>query len=290
MKPKQKKQLRVRGMGLVTKVCLYGILLAGAFLAIIPFWFMFVSSFKSTAEIFTGVTLALPIRGFHLTNFVRLFRDSRFGESLVNSAVVAVSYAALVIFLSTITGYAFAKMRFPGNNALFTTILLTMMIPPQIAFIPLFMVLSKLGLSSTYFSLVVPRLLYDFGLPFSIFLMRQYVSYVPDEIIDSAKVDGSNKFHTYYRICLPLIKPGLLVVGLIVFMACWNDFMWPLIIVNKQSMYTVALTIARLFGTQREVDWGQVMSACFMSSLPLIVLFVVFRRTFISGITSGAIK
>jgi ABC-type glycerol-3-phosphate transport system permease component len=120
--------------------------------------------------------------------------------------------------------------------------------------------------------------------------MRQYFSYIPDEVIDSSKVDGCNKLMTYHRICMPLIKPCLLVVGLIVFMASWNDFMWPLIIVNKQSMYTVALSIARLFGTQREVDWGQVMSACFMSSLPLIVLFLIFRRTFITGITSGAIK
>jgi ABC-type glycerol-3-phosphate transport system permease component len=290
VKSRVEEQRRVRGMSFVTKIFLYTILLVGAFLAIIPFWFMLVSSFKSTAEIFTHAPLALPLKGFHLTNFVHLFTDSRFGESLMNSTIVSVSYVALILFLSSLTGFAFAKYRFPGNNGLFTLILLSMMIPPQIAFIPLFMFLSKLGLSSTYFSMVVPRLLYDFGLPFSIFLMRQYASYIPDEVIDSAKVDGCNKFTTYRKICLPLIKPGLLVVGLIVFMACWNDFMWPLIIVNKQSMYTVALTIARLFGTQREVDWGQVMSACFMSSLPLIVLFVTFRRTFIAGITSGAIK
>jgi cellobiose transport system permease protein len=150
--------------------------------------------------------------------------------------------------------------------------------------------MSKLHWVSTYQALVVPRMLHGFGLAFSIFLMRQYMSYVPDEILASARVDGCGDFQIYRVIVMPMVKSGLLVVGMIVFMDIWNDFMWPLIAVSRLEMYTVSLNISRLFGTQREVEWGQIMAACFMSSLPLIVIFLVFRRTFISGITAGAFK
>ena len=156
--------------------------------------------------------------------------------------------------------------------------------------IPLFILMAKLKWVSSYQALILPRLLHGFGLAFSIFLMRQYVAYVPDEIMDSARVDGCHEFRTYLSIVMPMVKSGVLVVGMIVFMDIWNDFMWPLIAVSKLDMYTVSLNIARLFGTQREVWWGQIMAACFMSSLPLIVIFLVFRRSFISGITAGAFK
>jgi cellobiose transport system permease protein len=164
------------------------------------------------------------------------------------------------------------------------------MLPPQVTYIPLFILMSKLRWVSTYQALVLPRLLHGFGLAFTIFLMRQYVSYVPDEILDSARVDGCREFRIYWNVVNPMVKAGLLVVGMIVFMDIWNDFMWPLIAVSKLEMYTVSLNIARLFGTQREVQWGQIMAACFMSSLPLIVIFLVFRKSFVSGITAGAFK
>jgi ABC-type glycerol-3-phosphate transport system permease component len=120
--------------------------------------------------------------------------------------------------------------------------------------------------------------------------MQQYMGYVPNEILDSARVDGCREFRIYSKIALPMVKSGLIVISLIVFMDIWNDFTWPLIAVSRLDMYTVALNIARLFGTQRDVYWGQIMAACFMSSLPLIVIFLIFRKTFISGITAGAFK
>ncbi len=271
------------------KVLLNFILICGALVALLPFYFMFLGSFKSTAEIFSIDILRLP-KVFRYQNYVELFRDADFGRALLNSSVISVSYVSLIIFFATLSGFAFAKFDFPGKNVFFVVMLATMMIPPQIGYIPLFMLMSKMKLANTYFAVVVPRLLHDFGLPFTVFLMRQYSSYIPDDVINSAKIDGCNKFSIYVRIALPMVKPGILVVGLIVFMACWNDFMWPLIIINRKEMYTVSLTIARLFGTQREVQWGQIMAACFMSSLPLIVMFLIFRKTFINGITAGAIK
>ncbi len=266
------------------------VLVIGAVIFLFPFLFMFMGSFKTNSEIFSMKILSLPQEGFRLTYYIGLFGKSAFGRSLLNSAIVSVSFIVLVLFFSSLAGFAFAKYNFPGRNALFVFLLATIMLPAQVTYIPLFILMSKLKWVSTYQALVLPRLLHGFGLAFSIFLMRQYVSYVPDEILASARVDGCRDFRIYREIVTPMVKSGLLVVGMIVFMDIWNDFMWPLIAVSKLEMYTVSLNISRLFGTQREVEWGQIMAACFMSSLPLIIIFLVFRKTFISGITAGAFK
>ena len=265
-------------------------LIIGAIIFVFPFYFMFMGSFKTNGEIFSMNVLRLPAAGFQLTYYIGLFGKSGFGRSLINSSIVSISYITLIIFFSSLAGFAFAKYRFPLRNVLFVALLATIMLPPQVTYIPLFILMTKLKWVSTYQALVLPRLLQGFGLAFSTFLMRQYMSYVPEEILSSARVDGCRDFRIYREIVLPMVKSGLLVIGLIVFMDIWNDFTWPLIAVSKLDMYTVALNISRLFGTQREVYWGQIMAACFMSSLPLIVIFLIFRRTFISGITAGAFK
>ncbi len=265
-------------------------LIIGAIIFLFPFYFMFMGSFKSNAEIFSMNILRLPAEGFNLQYYIGLFGKSGFGRSLINSAIVSLVYITLIIFFSSVAGFAFAKYKFPGRNVLFVALLATIMLPPQVTYVPLFILMTKLKWVSTYQSLILPRLLQGFGLAFSTFLMRQYMSYVPDEILASARVDGCRDFRIYREIAMPMVKSGLLVIGMIVFMDIWNDFTWPLIAVSKLDMYTVALNISRLFGTQREVYWGQIMAACFMSSLPLIVIFLIFRRTFISGITAGAFK
>jgi ABC-type glycerol-3-phosphate transport system permease component len=266
------------------------LLLIGAVIFVFPFYFMFMGSFKSNAEIFSMKILTLPQAGFNFNYYIALFGKSGFGHSLINSSIVSVIFIALIIFFSSVAGFAFAKYKFPGRNVLFVALLATIMLPPQVTYIPLFILMTKLKWVSTYQALILPRLLQGFGLAFSTFLMRQYMSYVPEEILSSARVDGCRDFRIYWQIAMPMVKSGLLVVGLIVFMDIWNDFTWPLIAVSKLNMYTVALNISRLFGTQREVYWGQIMAACFMSSLPLIVIFMIFRKTFISGITTGAFK
>jgi cellobiose transport system permease protein len=266
------------------------LLLIGAVIFVFPFYFMFMGSFKSNAEIFSMKILTLPQAGFNFIYYIALFGKSGFGHSLINSSIVSVIFIALIIFFASVAGFAFAKYKFPGRNVLFVALLATIMLPPQVTYIPLFILMTKLKWVSTYQALILPRLLQGFGLAFSTFLMRQYMSYVPEEILSSARVDGCNDFRIYWKIAMPMVKSGLLVIGLIVFMDIWNDFTWPLIAVSKLNMYTVALNISRLFGTQREVYWGQIMAACFMSSLPLIVIFLIFRKTFISGITTGAFK
>jgi ABC-type glycerol-3-phosphate transport system permease component len=266
------------------------LLIIGAVIFVFPFYFMLMGSFKSNAEIFSMKVLRLPEDGFNLQYYIALFVESSFGRSLLNSTIVSVTFIVLIVFLSSLSGFAFAKYKFPGRDVLFIALLATIMLPPQVTYIPLFILITRMRWVSTYQALIVPRLLQGFGLAFSTFLMQQYMSYVPDEILNSARVDGCADFRIYRQIALPMVKSGLLVIGLIVFMDIWNDFTWPLIAVSRLDMYTVALNIARLFGTQRDVHWGQIMAACFMSSLPLIVIFLVFRKTFISGITTGAFK
>jgi len=266
------------------------LLAVGVVIFVFPFFFMLMGSFKSNSEIFSMRILALPKAGFKLTYYIGLFGKSAFGRSLLNSTIVSVTYIVIILFLSSLAGFAFAKYRFPGRNVLFVALLATIMLPPQVTYIPLFILMTKLRWVSTYQALVLPRLLQGFGLAFTIFLMRQYIGYIPDAILDSARVDGCRDFRIYREIVTPMVKAGLLVVGMIVFMDIWNDFMWPLISVSKLEMYTVSLNISRLFGTQREVEWGQIMAACFMSSLPLIVIFLIFRKSFITGISAGAFK
>jgi len=277
-------------MGRHRRILITILLCLGVIVFIFPFYFMLMGSFKSNSEIFSMKILTLPKAGFQLTYYIGLFGKSAFGRSLLNSAIVSVIYIVLILFLSSLAGFAFAKYRFPGRNLLFVGLLATIMLPPQVTYIPLYILMAKLRWISTYQALILPRLLHGFGLAFTIFLMRQSIGYVPDAILDSARVDGCRDFRIYREIVTPMVKAGLLVVGMIVFMDIWNDFMWPLISVSKLEMYTVSLNISRLFGTQREVEWGQIMAACFMSSLPLIVIFLIFRKSFITGISAGAFK
>ncbi len=273
-----------------SRILITFLLLVGVVIFIFPFYFMFIGSFKSTGEIFSMHILRLPKDGFRLTNYIGLFGKSAFGRSLANTAIVSVSYVVLILFLASLAGFAFAKYSFRGRNILFIVLLSTIMLPPQVTYIPLFILMTKIRWVSTYQALVLPRMLHGFGMAFAVFLLRQYMGYIPEEILDSARVDGCREFRIYRHIAVPMVKAGLLVVGMIVFMDIWNDFLWPLIAVSRLEMYTVSLNVARLFGTQREVEWGQIMAACFMSSLPLIIIFLVFRKSFISGITAGAFK
>ena len=266
------------------------LLIIGVLIFIFPFYFTFIGSFKSTGEIFSMKILSLPKDGFKLTQYIGLFGKSAFGRSLLNTTIVSVSYIMLILFFASLAGFAFAKYQFPGRNVLFVFLLATIMVPPQVTYIPLLILMTKIGWVSTYQALILPRMLHGFGLAFAVFLMRQYMGYVPEELLSSARVDGCREFRIYWWIMVPMVRAGLLVVGMIVFMDIWNDFFWPLIAVSKLEMYTVSLNISRLFGTRQHVEWGQIMAACFMSSLPLIMIFLVFRKSFISGITAGAFK
>jgi ABC-type glycerol-3-phosphate transport system permease component len=173
-----------------TRIVITFLLIIGSFIFLFPFYFMFIGSFKTTAEIFSMKVLSLPEKGFHFTNYVNLFVKSRFGTSLINTTIVSVSYVFLILVFSSLAGFAFSKYRFPGRNVLFIFLLATIMMPPQVTYVPLLIMMSKLKWASSYQALILPRLLQGFGLAFTIFLMRQYIAYVPDEILNQGRIDG----------------------------------------------------------------------------------------------------
>jgi len=272
---------------ILASVALYGVLIIGVIIFLFPFYFMFIGSFKESAEIFSTHFTFLPEKGFHLEKYTGLVDYVDFGRAVINSFIVASSFTLLALFFCSLGGFAFAKYNFPGRNGLFIFLLATMMIPVQAGVIASYLLMSWLHWLDTFYPLIIPGIANAFG----IFLMRQYISSMPDELIDAAKIDGCSTFQIYYRIILPLVSGGLVVLGIVFFMGTWNDFFWPLIIIQSPEKFTVQLALARLNAVKGDtVDYGMIMAGATLCSLPLIIIFIIFHRRLVAGILSGAIK
>jgi len=271
---------------LLVSIALYGVLIIGVVIFLFPFYFMVIGSFKESSEILSIHFTFLPEKGFHLEKYIGLIRFVNFGRAVINSSIVASSYTLLALFFCSLGGFAFAKYNFPGRNWLFTFLLVTMMIPGQAGIIASYLLMKWLHWLDTFYPLIIPGVANAFG----IFLMRQYISSIPDELIDAARIDGCSDFRIYYQIILPLVSGGLVVLGIIFFMGTWNDFFWPLIVINSREKFTVQLALQRLFAIGHERDYGMIMAGATLCSVPLIVIFLVFCRRFIAGILSGAFR
>jgi cellobiose transport system permease protein len=204
------------------------------------------------------------------------------GNSLLVAGTIGVGHA----LLCTLAGFAFAKLRFPGRNSLFLVVVLTMTVPTQLAVIPQYMIISRLGWVDTLQALIVPGLASAFG----IFWMRQHLSStLSDELMQAARIDGANSWQIYWRIAFPLVRPAAFVVGLFGFVMAWNDFLWPFIVLKSPEMYTVQIAISAL-QDQLSIDLGLAMSGSFLATLPLLVLFIFVGRRMVAGILEGAFK
>jgi cellobiose transport system permease protein len=209
-----------------------------------------------------------------------------FVRSLVNSAVVAVSIGVGQGLLCALAGFAFAKLRFPGRNTLFLIVVLTMTVPTQLAVIPQYMIMSKLGWVDTLQALIVPGLASAFG----IFWMRQHIaSTVSDELLQAARIDGANSWQIFWQIAFPLVRPAAFVLGLLGFVTAWNDFLWPFIILKSPDMYTAQIAIKALQNS-RVVDLGLAMAGSFLATIPLLILFAFVGRRLVTGLMDGAFK
>jgi ABC-type glycerol-3-phosphate transport system permease component len=220
------------------------------------------------------------------SNLSELFRRIPFSQNLLNTAFVATTSTILSLFLCALGGFAFAKLQFPGRDVLLTIMLSTMMIPGQVTLVPLFIIMNRLGWLDTYYPLIIPGAANAFG----IFLMRQYATAIPDELIDAARIDGCGSFRIFRSVAAPILQPALTVVGLIFFMGSWNEFLWPLIVLKSMNMYTVPVALSSLVGLGYVVPYGVILAGATISSLPLAVLFLIFQRGFVSGILAGAVK
>jgi len=269
----------------VKSIALHFFLGATLTLTIAPFLWMVSTSLKPPGAAFTFPPQWIPKQPT-LVEYRVLFEKLNFVRSFFNSAVVAVSITLLGLFINSLAGFAFAKYRFPGREKIFTFLLASMMIPGQVAMLPLFLMLNKLGLLNNYLGLILPASASVFG----IFLIRQFMLSIPDDLLDSARLDGCSDFGLYWRVMLPLTRPALATLAILTFMAAWNDFLWPLIVMTKESMYTLPVALANLSGEEHRTEYELLMAGAVVVIIPITVVFLAMQRYYISGITAGGLK
>ncbi|MEH0969598.1 carbohydrate ABC transporter permease [Micromonospora sp. CPCC 205546] len=265
----------------------YAALIAAGVLSIFPIYWMFVVASRSNDAMGQLPPPVTPGGNFG-ANVSRLLdnTDAYFVAGLVNSAIVATTVTVSVVFFSTLAGFAFAKLRFRGRNALLMVIIATMMVPTQLGVIPLYLLMTKLNWNDRLPAVIVPALVTGFG----VFMMRQYAGQaVSNELIEAARVDGCNTARIYWNVVLPALRPAAAVLGLLTFMTTWNDFLWPYAVLNDPENPTVQLAL-RTLSDGYYTDMSQVFTGTAIATLPLLLVFVLFGRQIIGGIMEGAVK
>jgi len=256
----------------------------GALLMLAPFYWLIVASTHRSRDIFSNPPNLVP--GDQLVaNLTNLFQQASFGSALQNSVIIALLYALLGGAVCTMAGYAFAKFTFPGRGVLFGAVLATLALPSQVTLVPLFQIMVQLNWLNTYQALILPNL----ALPFGIFLMRQTMQSVPDELLQAARVDGAGELRIFLQIVLPTMRPALAALGIFMFLGQWNDFVYPLIIQRTPDAYTIPVALASLQGLS-DTDYGQLLAGTAVSVLPVLGLFLFLQRQFVAGILAGAVK
>jgi ABC-type glycerol-3-phosphate transport system permease component len=264
---------------------LYLILIVAAFLSLVPFYWMLMSSFKPLEDILTIPVWIVP-QHFTLDNYQTLLTQTLFLRSMLNTLVVAGSNVVLQVFFCSLAGFAFAKYRFRGRNFLFTLVLGTVMIPVSVQLVPNYILMARLGWLNTLLPLIIPCAANAFG----IFWMRQYMYSVPDELLDAGRLDGASEFGLYWRIVVPLIRPALGALALFVFTTSWNDFLLPLVYLRSQDTFTVQLMIDSIFRVRFQQNFHLLMSASVLAIIPMTILFFTLQRQFVAGLTLGSVK
>ncbi len=272
------------------KSLLYATLIITSIVMIGPFYWTLATSFKPPGDIFASPPKWVP-NPWTLQNYRDVFRLLPFERYFFNSVVVTGVIVALNIFFDTMAAYAFAKLRFPGRNLLFFLLLLTLMVPFQVNLIPLYRIIvglhrisPHLGVDS-YSGIILPGAIQVFG----IFLMRQFLQSIPDEVLESARVDGASEFTILRRIVFPLAAPGMATLAIFTFLGAWNDFLWPLIVINQDNLRTLPVGLA-LLAQKNTINWGNEMAGTALAAAPMILIFLLLQRRFIEGLTAGAVK
>ncbi|MFG2217986.1 MULTISPECIES: carbohydrate ABC transporter permease [unclassified Streptomyces] len=260
------------------------LLAAGAVVSLVPFLWMAIAATHSTSDLFHSPPPFLP-GGRLLDNLVRLQDTIGFGRVLLNSVGIAVVHTALSSLISAMCGYGLAKYRFRGRGLLLGVVLATMMIPFQVLLVPLFQMMASVGWIDSYQAVILPFLANSFG----ILLMRQSFVDFPDELLESARIDGSGELRTFYQVVLPCVRPQLGALVIFTFMAQWNSFIWPLLMLNSEDKYTVPVALNTLTGLSH-IDYSGLMLGSLLATLPLMLLFLLFQRQFVAGLLGGAVK
>lgn len=260
------------------------VLISAVFLFMMPFVYTITASFKPGSEIFT-----IPVRIFpdslYLGNYELLFGETSFARWFLNSVFVSGSRMVLAILVSIMAGYAFAKFDFRFKGALFIFVIATITLPIYVLIVPLYDMMITLGWTDSYIALILPFTAQAIG----VFLARQYLLSIPNEVLDAARVDGASEWQIFWRIVMPLARPVMAVLGILFFTTAWNDYIWPLIVLTEDAKFTVSLGLPTLLGPYRQ-EYGAIMAGSFLSTLPIIVIFLIAQRRFIEAITAGAVK
>jgi multiple sugar transport system permease protein len=269
----------------IAKISLYTILSAGLLVVVGPFLWMALASFKPEAEIRRVPPTWLPDT-WTLENFRQLFTRLDFPQYFANSVLVAVLITAGNLLFCSLLGYALAKLNFPGKRALFLVVLGMLMVPGMVLFVPQFVLVSNLGLANSYAGLVLPFL----AGPFGVFLMRQFLSTIPDDLIEAARVDGAGEWRIFFRIVLPLCRPALATLGILTFLSSWNNFLWPLVVATTEDKYTLPVALALYSVGQNRTDFGLLLAGAVVVVLPVLIVFLILQRHFMRGIATTGLK
>ncbi len=268
------------------RVLIYAAMLVIVFLCLFPVLWMCVISFKTVGESISGFN-ALRVETPTLANYERLFQLIPIWQNLYNSLFTTILGTLTTLFFCALAGFGFAKYRFPGRTALFYFVIATMMITTEVGAVPLFIIMRKVGLINSLWSLIIPRIATAVG----IFYMRQYIMEVPDEIVEAARIDGCNEFGIFMRIVMPVIKPALASWASLTVIARWNDFFWPLLFLRKSSMYTLMVSVSMLPTSDGlSTPWQVVLSGTTLVIVPSILLYLCMQAFQKEGITAGAVK
>jgi multiple sugar transport system permease protein len=263
----------------------YSALIVAGAATMLPFVWMVLSSFKTQGEILrdpTGFLPSDPTWG----NYAKWFGELNIQSFFVNSLLVAVVTVLGNLAFCSMVGYALAKMDFPGKRVLFLLVMITLMTPGVVTFVPLFVLVSKIGLVNTYPALFLPFL----TTPLGVFLMRQFMLGIPDSLIEAARIDGAGEIRTFVRIVLPLCGPPLATLGILTFLGSWNNFLWPLVAAQSEDKYTLPVALSLFSTGQDATDYGLLLAGSVLVITPIVLLFVSLQRFFIQSVASAGIK
>lgn len=252
---------------------------------IFPFLWMALGSVKTQREILASPPKLLPEHAT-LENFTQWFQELNFGSYFTNSLVVAVIIVLGNIVFCSMVGYALAKMKFAGKNIVFGAVMVTLMVPSVATFVPLFVIVSNLGLSNTYAALILPFLTQPIG----VFLMRQFIAGIPDALMEAARIDGAGELRIFFQIILPQCGPAMATLAILTFLSSWNNFLWPLVAAQTDDMYTLPVALSLYSTGQNATNYSVLLAGAVLIITPILLLFVFLQRYFIQGVAMTGIK
>ncbi len=255
-----------------------------AIISLFPLYWMVVGSLKNMTNMYDVAKNLLPTDAT-MKNYIKLFTSNDVTLWLLNSFLISAVGMVVVVFTNTMAGYALAKKKFSGRKIFFWCVMATLMLPRQVLIVPMYIEMTNLGLLNSVMGLVLPAI----GWPIGIFLVRQFMSTIPDSILESAKIDGAGEFITFVKIVLPLAKPVIAALAIFTFMGIWNDYLWQLIAISKSTMMTMPVGVANM-QQYKVIDYGMMFAGATIAALPMLTIFLMFQKYFTKGITLGAVK